>query len=271
VTLLHLWQSLPLESVDIYLILAVTLGAACAGFTDAVVGGGGLIQVPLLFILFPSLSHVQVIATNRFASIFGTTLAASQYAKTIGLAWESIIPAGIAAAVGSFSGTFIMATIPVSIFKPVLLVIIIGLTLYTFLNKNFGLSHKDANRPPVSWLRMAAIGLGIGLYNGIIGPGTGVLLVFSMVSLVGWGFLQGSAVSKAINAIADAASLIGFILSQAIVYKLAIPMLFGNMAGSYIGSHLAISKGNSFVRYFFLIIVSVLILRLAWDIFISTS
>ena len=110
------------------------------------------------------------------------------------------------------------------------------------------------------------IGLIIGLYNGTIGPGTGVLLVFALISFLGSDFLKASAAAKSINALADAASLIGFVIHQAIIFKLAIPMMVANVIGSYIGSKMAIQRGNAFVRYFFLIIVTLLITRLAWDI-----
>lgn len=243
------------------------LGSLVAGFTDAVVGGGGLIQVPLLFILYPQYSHVQVIATNRFASIFGTLLAAIQYARQIGLVLETVVPAGIAATIGSFSGTFIMTRIPTDLFKPLLLGIIIILTIYTFFKKDFGQIHAVKITDPRTYLYTCiGIGLMIGLYNGTIGPGTGVLLVFALISFLGSDFLKASAAAKSINAIADAASLIGFIMHQAIVFKLALPMMIANVAGSYIGTHVAIKRGNVFVRYFFLVIVTVLIIRLAWDI-----
>ena len=125
-------------SPEALIMILLIAGALVAGFTDAVVGGGGLIQVPLLFILFPEYNHVQVIATNRFASIFGTAMAAYQYWKKMGLAVETVATAGVSAAIGSFSGVFIMNKISTEVFKPMLLCIIIVLTLYTFFNKSFG-------------------------------------------------------------------------------------------------------------------------------------
>lgn len=256
-----------MESPEALIMILLITGALVAGFTDAVVGGGGLIQVPLLFILFPEYNHVQVIATNRFASIFGTAMAAYQYWKKMGLAVETVVTAGISAAIGSFSGVFIMNKISTEVFKPMLLCIIIVLTLYTFFNKSFGQELRQRHIMHSKYISLCiVVGLFIGLYNGIIGPGTGVLLVFSLVSVLGKDFLSASASAKAINAIADAASLIGFLINKAIIFKLAIPMMVANVTGSYIGSHMAIKRGNAFVRYFFLVIVSILILRLGWDI-----
>ena len=256
-----------MESPEAQIMILLILGALLAGFTDAVVGGGGLIQVPLLFVLYPEYNHVQVIATNRFASIFGTLVAAYQYWKKMGLAVETVATAGISAAIGSFSGVFIMSKISTEIFKPMLLCIIITLTVYTFFNKSFGQLNRPKNMDHSKYIALCvSVGLFVGLYNGVVGPGTGVLLVFSLVSILGKDFLRASASAKAINAIADAASLMGFLINKAIIFKLAIPMMIANITGSYIGSHMAINRGNAFVRYFFLIIVSILILRLGWDI-----
>lgn len=251
---------------DYWLLFIACMGAVFAGFIDAVVGGGGLVQVPVLLLLFPELSHVQVIATNRFASLAGTLVAAFQYSRSIAVDTSAVLITGIASALSSFGGTFVMSLIKPEIFKPVLLIIITILAVFTFIKKDFGAKDDRAGKKKTSVLIFALIGLLIGFYNGFIGPGTGVLLVFSFVSVVGMNFLKASAVSKIINAIADAASLVGFLISKSIVFKLAIPMMLSNMLGGYIGSKMAILKGNNFVRFVFLLVIFLLILRLGWDI-----
>jgi uncharacterized protein len=251
---------------DYWLIIMACTGAVFAGFIDAVVGGGGLVQVPVLLLLFPHLSHVQVIATNRFASLAGTLVAAFQFSRVIAIDTSVVLIAGVAAAISSFGGTFAMGSIQPEIFKPLLLFIIVILTVFTFIKKDFGVKDQPEHRKKNSILILTAIGLLIGFYNGFIGPGTGVLLVFSFVSIAGMNFLKASAVSKIINAIADAASLVGFLIGKSIVFKLAIPMMLSNMLGGYIGSKTAILKGNNFVRFVFLLVIFILILRLSWDI-----
>jgi uncharacterized protein len=251
---------------EYWIIFWVCTGSLFAGFIDAVVGGGGLVQVPLLLLLYPQLSHVQVIATNRFASIAGTLVAAFQYSRFVAIDITVVVMAGMASAISSFGGTFVMGYIRPGVFKPVLLVIIAVLAVFTFWKKDFGeKDQQENNKKPAIWV-FAAIGIVIGFYNGFIGPGTGVLLVFSFVSIVGMNFLKASSVSKIVNAIADGASLVGFIISKSIVFKLAIPMMLCNMLGAYWGSKMAILKGNRFVRYFFLLVIALLLTRLGWDI-----
>lgn len=249
------------------LIILAMLGSFVAGFMDAVVGGGGLIQVPLLFILFPNASHTSIIATNRFASVAGTLVAAKSYLKRISVNWKAILFAGIFTTIASFGGTYLMQSISPKLFKPILLFIIIALAIFTFFNKNVGQKEHIKYKANRFYIAFACIGLVMGLYNGTIGPGTGTLLVFSLVHFVGFHFLNASAYAKVINAIADLASLVAFFFQKAILYKIAIPIMFTNMLGSYVGSKMALAKGNSFIRILFIIVLFVLIIRFAYDVF----
>ncbi len=248
------------------LILIAIIGSFFAGFIDAVVGGGGLVQVPLLFILFPNLSHTSIIGTNRLASFAGTIVAAISYAKKITINFKAILFAGIFASVASIGGTFIMQQIDVHIFKPILLVIIIALAMYTFFKKKIG-QQENVQLTNIGFLKaLSIIGLVIGLYNGVIGPGTGTLLVFALVQFVGLNFLRASAYAKVINAIADGASLIAFIWQGVIMYNVALPMMATNMLGAYIGSKMALKQGNKFIRIFFIVVLFLLTARFSWDI-----
>ncbi len=251
---------------EVWLIALATVVSLLAGFIDAVIGGGGLIQVPLMFILFPQTAHTKIIATNRFASIAGTTVAAINYFKNIKVNLRYVLAAGISTAIMAYLGTLLMHRIPTATFKPILLCIIIVLTLYTIFKKEMGQTHLEKIQTKNWPLAFALIGAALGLYNGSIGPGTGTLLTFCFVQIIGLQLLQASAYTKLINIIADAASLIGFILQGAVMYKIALPMMLGNMLGGYIGSKTALKKGNGFVRLFFIGMMMVLILKLGWDL-----
>lgn len=252
---------------ETWLLIIVFIGALFAGFIDAVVGGGGLVQVPLLLILFPQYTHVQVIATNRFASFAGTSVAAFHYIRNVGVDTAVVLTAGITSAIAAFGGTFVMKLIAPEVFKPILLFVIVLLAVYTFIKKDFGIDHLPKYRGTKLLVVCGLIGAALGFYNGFIGPGTGSLLVFSLVSIAGMSFLHASSTAKIVNAIADAASLVGFLMSKAVVFKIAIPMMVCNMLGSYIGSKAAILKGSAFIRYIFLVVMLLLIIRLGWDVF----
>jgi uncharacterized membrane protein YfcA len=249
-----------------YQLLLMCCAALLAGFVDSIVGGGGLVQVPALFILYPHFEIPRIIGTNRFSSFMGTAVAGYQYAKKVEIPWRTVIYAGIGAGVMAFLGAKISDLIDEKILKPIILILMTAIAIYTFKKKDLGqeemLKFQLAKVPFYGLV----IGASAGFYNGFVGPGTGSLLVFGFVSVIGYGFLKASAISKIVNVIADVASL-GFFITQGYVqYEIAIPMMLCNMTGSYFGSKMAILKGNEFVRNFFLVVIFALILRFGWDI-----
>ena len=249
-----------------YQLLLMCFAALLAGFVDSIVGGGGLVQVPALFILYPHFEIPRIIGTNRFSSFMGTAVAGYQYAKKVEIPWRTVIYAGVGAGVMAFLGAKISDLIDEKILKPIILILMTAIAIYTFKKKDLGqeemLKFQLAKVPFYGLV----IGASAGFYNGFVGPGTGSLLVFGFVSVIGYGFLKASAISKIVNVIADVASL-GFFITQGYVqFEIAIPMMLCNMTGSYFGSKMAILKGNEFVRNFFLIVIFALILRFGWDI-----
>jgi uncharacterized protein len=249
-----------------YQLLLMCCAAVLAGFVDSIVGGGGLVQVPALFILFPHFEIPRIIGTNRFSSFMGTAVAGYQYSKKVEIPWRTVIYAGIGAGIMAFLGAKISDIIDEKILKPVILFLMTAIAIYTFKKKDLGQDERlkfELAKVPLYGLM---IGSSAGFYNGFVGPGTGSLLVFGFVSVIGYGFLKASAISKIVNVIADVASLGYFIVEGYVQYEIAIPMMICNMAGSYLGSKMAILKGNEFVRNFFLVVIFALILRFGWDI-----
>ncbi len=240
--------------------------AFLAGFIDSIVGGGGLVQVPAFFILFPQLSVPQIIGTNRLASAAGTALAAWTYARTVTIPWKTVLFAGVGAATMSYTGSTVQSLLPSAALKPIILVLIVAIAIFTYRKKNFG-QHEDI-RPAaeqVPWYALA-IGMTLGFYNGFVGPGTGSLLVFAFVSVIGYSFLRASALSKMVNVIGDSSSLVFFLFHGYILFHIALPMMVCNMGGSYAGSRLAILRGNAFIRKVFIVVVAGIVLRFGWDV-----
>ena len=249
-----------------YQLLLMCCAALLAGFVDSIVGGGGLVQVPALFILYPHFAIPRIIGTNRFSSFMGTAVAGYQYSKKVQIPWRTVIYAGIGAGIMAFLGAKISDIVDEKILKPVILVLMTAIAIYTFEKKDLGQDEKlkfELAKVPLYGLM---IGASAGFYNGFVGPGTGSLLVFGFVSLIGYGFLKASAISKIVNVIADVCSLGYFIVEGYVQYEIAIPMMICNMIGSFFGSKMAILKGNEFVRNFFLVVIFALILRFGWDI-----
>ncbi len=222
--------------------MELCLFAFLAGFIDSIVGGGGLVQIQAFFVLYPNLSVPNIIGTNRLASAVGTSVAAWNYSRTVAIRWRTVLWAGGAAAVTSYLGATVQSLLPSSVLKPLILVLIVAIAVYTYRKKDFGQSDafQGAEGDIPKWA--AGIGVVLGFYNGFIGPGTGSLLVFGFVSVVGYSFLKASAISKVINVVADTSSLIFFFMHKYILFHLALPMMVCNVAGSFLGSQMVVLR-----------------------------
>ncbi len=250
--------------IDTTLWLLTALAGFAAGLIDSIVGGGGLVLTPAMLNLHPSLHILQAIGTQRTSSIMGTSVAAWNYLRKIHVERRIIVPACISALIASAIGVQFAKRLDPNLLKWAVLTICVVLALYTFLRKDLGLKEDRRFHPKHETMAAIAIGAGTGFYNGLIGPGTGTLMVFAFVSFLGLDFLKSSAVSKAANVSADLSSWTVLLLGGFVIWVLAIPLIIGNMLGSYFGSHLAIRKGQQFVRMLFLVIVLALIARQVW-------
>jgi len=250
--------------MELYLLCAF---AFLAGYIDSIVGGGGLVQIPAFFVLYPQLSVPNVIGTNRLASAVGTSVAAWNYARSVKIPWKTVLWASVAAATFSYFGATVQSLLPSSVLKPIILVLIVAIAIYTYKKKDFGHQEHFQVAPEKLNAWAAGIGATLGFYNGFIGPGTGSLLVFGFVSVIGYSFLTSSAISKIVNVVADVSSLIFFLMNKYVLFHLALPMMACNVAGSYLGSRMAVLRGNGFIRKVFLVVVAGIVARFAWDVF----
>ena len=254
--------------MDIYLIVFLALGAFGAGLIDAVVGGGGLIQIPLLFSLFPKELPATIFGTNKFAAVFGTVFAARNYARRVEMPWRTTLPAAGAAFAFSYLGALAVAWLPREFLRPLIFVLLVGAAVYTYARKDFGSLHRPQNSGHKELVYALILGSAIGFYDGFFGPGTGSFLIFLFIRFFGFDFLHASAAAKVVNVATNLAALSFFIPHGFLLPAIAISMAICNVLGSLLGTHLAFRHGNGFVRKLFLVVVSALILKFAYDTFI---
>ncbi|MFY7867102.1 sulfite exporter TauE/SafE family protein [Roseateles sp.] len=249
-------------------ILTVALASLMAGFIDAVVGGGGLILVPALFGVFPQAAPATLFGTNKGASIWGTAWASGQYARRVSLNWWALLPAAGVALLGSFAGAWTVTLVSAEFLRKALPLILLLVLVYTLLRKDMGRHHAPRFSGRAETLVAAAIGLVIGFYDGFFGPGTGSFFVFLFVRLLGYDFLHASATSKLMNTATNAAALTLFAFKGHVWWHLAAVMAVTNVLGSLVGTRVALARGAGFVRGMFIVVVSALILKTAWDAFL---
>lgn len=253
--------------METYIIILLCLAAFFAGFIDAIVGGGGLIQTPVGLILLPNLPVSTVIGTLKIPAFSGTAIAASQYLKKVNVNWKIL---GIMMALtfpSAFLGSTLLTYISDDFMKPLLLVILSLLAIYTYAKKNFGQHQVRDISVTTQILNAVGISFVVGFYDGFIGPGTGSFLVVAFIAIMGFDFLHASANAKMVNLATNFGSICLFILKGKIIWAIALPMAVSNAIGGWMGAKLAINRGNKFIRIFFLVVVVGTLIRFAYDVF----
>lgn len=253
--------------VDGPLVVALlVLAGFASGFVDAVVGGGGLVQLPALVIGLPHATPVQLLATNKLSSFCGTTVASTTYYRRVRPHPGTFLPLMACAFTGSLGGALLASRIPRGAFEPVVLVVLLLVGAWVLLKPDLG------ELTSLRWGRRAhlagamGIGLAIGFYDGALGPGTGSFFVVSLVGLLGYSFLEASAKARMANWATNLAALVIFVPQGAVLWTIGLAMGLANLAGGYLGARVAVAKGAGFVRGFLVLVVSAFIVRIGGDV-----
>ncbi len=250
---------------DIVAMLVVASGLA--GFVDAVAGGGGLILLPALMVGLPSSTPIPtLLGTNKVAALTGTTAATFQFLKADLVDWRDLLGPVVAAMAGSAVGAHLAYRIDPSILKPVMVGLLASMLVFTLLRPDHGKVHAPRHGEGTRRGISVGIALCLGFYDGIFGPGTGSLLIFLNVSLLGYDFLRSSALAKAANWGSNLAAMTLFLWNGSWIPALALVLAVANLLGGRLGARLAIGKGSAWVRWVFVVVVTALLARLAWQV-----
>ncbi len=257
-----------MDALDLPLLTLslLVLAAFAAGWVDAVVGGGGLVQLPALLIGLPAdAPPAAVLGTNKLSSVFGTATSAVTYARRLKPDWRTVLPLVAAAAGGSAAGAQLAKLLPKEYFTPIVLVALVGVGLYTWRRPELGLVSQRKHAGGAHYGRTVAIGVGVGAYDGFLGPGTGSFFVILLVGVLGYGFLEASAKAKIANVATNLSALLVFAAHGSVLWTLGLAMGAANLVGGFIGARTALRQGNGFVRKVFLVVIGALIVKLAYD------
>ena len=249
-------------------LILVSLASLLAGCIDSIVGGGGLILVPALFAVYPGAAPATLFGTNKSASVWGTTIATLQYSRRVQLRWPVLLPAAGAALLGGFAGAWHVTLVNPDFLRKLLPFILLAVLLYTLAKKDLGSTHAPRHDRRRETLLACVIGLVIGWYDGFFGPGTGSFFIFLFVRLLGYDFLNASASAKLLNVATNLAALALFAAKGHIWWHIGLVMSVANVAGSLIGTRLALKHGAGFVRGVFIVVVGALILKTGYDAFL---
>ena len=258
-----------LFDITLTTILFLVFASFFAGFVDSIAGGGGLIQLPALLIGLPKTETVTVLGTNKLASVFGTTTAAALYRRQIKPDPKVLVAMALPAFIGSAAGASLASQIPTKSMRPIVLVLLIVVAIYTWLKPDLGkielLRHESTRRIQIS----IAAGVIIGFYDGIFGPGTGSFLMLILVASLGYAFITASAIAKVVNVSTNIGAILVFGIHGAVLWQLGLLLGVANVTGAVIGSRLAIRGGSNLVRKVFLLVTVALIIKVGFDTFAS--
>ncbi len=249
-------------------LLVITLASLFAGFIDSIVGGGGLILVPALFAVFPGAAPATLFGTNKSASVWGTAAATAQFARRVELRWRALLPAAALAFLGSLAGAWAVTLVSGEFLRKLLPLILLGLLIYTLARKDLGRHHLPRFSGRAEMAATGAVGFALGVYDGFFGPGTGSFFIFLFVRWLGYDFLRASASAKLLNMMTNLGALLLFGLKGHIWWHYGLVMAVANVAGSLVGARVALKHGAGFVRGVFLVVVSALIVKTAYDAFL---
>ncbi|HWJ65336.1 MAG TPA: TSUP family transporter [Nocardioides sp.] len=255
-----------MSDLSLTVIALLGLAAVTAGFVDAVVGGGGLVQLPALLVGLPGASPVQVLATNKIASVCGTSAASVTYYRRIRPDPRTFVPLMVLALAGSFTGALAASRIPREAFEPIVLVALVVVGTYVVLRPRLGEGTELRFQGHRHLAAAMVVGFAIGMYDGVLGPGTGSFFVIALVGLLGYDFLQASAKARLANLATNVGALLLFIPTGAVLWDVGLMMGACNLVGGYVGARTAVGRGTGFVRGFFIVVVGAFVVRIGGDV-----
>ncbi|MFF4185498.1 sulfite exporter TauE/SafE family protein [Streptomyces sp. NPDC001691] len=255
-----------MPDISLTMLIVLCLAAGAAGWIDAVVGGGGLLMLPALLLGLPHVPAAHVLGTNKAVAIVGTSGAAVTYVRRAPVRVRTAVRIGLAALAGSMVGAFFAAGISSAVLRPVILVVLLGVAGFVMFKPAFGTGPSGQ---PVTRARtvtaIVLVGGGIGLYDGLFGPGTGTFLVLALTAVLHLDLVTASATAKIVNVCTNAGALAMFAYQGNVMWQLAALMAVFNLAGGMIGARMALRKGSEFVRGVLLVVVFSLVAKLAFD------
>jgi len=248
-------------------IIILCIAAFAAGFIDAIVGGGGLIQTPATLVTLPQYPVATLLGTTKIPSLVGTSMAALQYARRVKLQWALLAIMCSIALVAAYVGSKTVTLVSNAFMKPVIFCVLVVVAIYTFIKKDFGSASVKNLRKRNTIIFGVVAALVIGFYDGFIGPGAGSFLVMFFIGMLGFDFLSASAHAKFVNMATNLGSILFFWPHGNILSQFAIPMAVCNLGGAVLGARLAVLKGNKFIRIFFLLVIAGTLLRFGYELF----
>ena len=265
------------------MLLIIAAVGLVAGFVDAIAGGGGLIMLPGL--IFSGLPVSSAIATNKLCGTFGSLTSSLKFAQSKQIDWRACTVMALPIMLGAYSGSRSIGLLPSAWAEPLVIVLMVAITLFVVCNPGFGMAEstaesiaestaksvakeqgallaKSSSNPTKRALWSVVAGGIIGFHDGFFGPGTGVFLVFTLLSLWPLNFLRATGTTKVLNLLANFTALLTFALAGNIDYSKGLCGALGVAVGSFLGATFATKKGAKLIKPIFILVTTALVIKL---------
>lgn len=256
-------------SYEIMLLIICPL-IFCAGFVDAVAGGGGIISLPAY--IFAGIPIQIAYGTNKFASCIGTSVASIKFLKSGNIKIKSALSAAVGALIGSWFGVQLVLVLDEKYLKYCLLIILPLVAVFLIFNSKFGVTGtvKELSNKKV-YILSILLGLVIGAYDGFFGPGAGTFLVLAFTSLLGFNLITASGNAKVVNLASNFAALIAYVLNGKVFFMIGIPAAICAALGNYLGAHLALKNGSKVIRPIIVVVITMLFVKVIYGFLFTNN
>nr|WP_263314657.1 TSUP family transporter [Mammaliicoccus sp. Marseille-Q6498] len=248
--------------MDFTMILLVIVFGFLAAFIDAVVGGGGLVSIPAL--LATGMAPATALGTNKLASSFGSLMSTISFVRAKKVDFNVVGKLFPVVIITSAIGAYIATLIPPIYFKPLAIIMLFLVLIYTIFKKDWGSVNTYKKTTFVKQFIFITVIALIGMYDGFLGGGTGSFFLFTLL-IMGFDFLRSAGNAKFLNFGSNIGALILFISLGKVDYTLGLIMALSMIVGSYVGSQFAIKKGVGYVKILFIVVTILLLLKNIYD------
>lgn len=238
-----------------------------AGFVDSVAGGGGLISLPA-YMLVGLPAHLAS-GTNKVVACIGTSFAAGKYIRNGSVKLPLALFAAGGALCGSFLGTRAALLLSDTVLKTVILCALPLVAVFLTVKKDFGSRESRPLRPWTSGQESAVsafIGLAIGCYDGLVGPGTGTFMMMAFTLVLGFDLLTATGCAKVGNLASNAASAAVWLISGSVMLPIVLPAAAFGIAGNLLGARYAIKGGTKKIRGMIFVVLGLMFIKLIYDV-----
>lgn len=241
-----------------------------AGFVDSVAGGGGIISIPAY--MLAGLPAQLAAGTNKITSGCGAVISSVKYVRSGKFRLRTVLFAVVGALAGSAAGASLAAALSEAVFKTILLIALPAVAVFLALKRDFGAEkQKEAEEQDVlpqkkRDLISLLIGLVLGCYDGLVGPGTGTFMIMAFTAFLAMDLVTAAGCSRITNLTANAAAAVVWALNGFVVWRLVLPAAVCSIAGNYLGARYAIRGGSKRVRIMIFIVLGLLFGKMLYDL-----